>query len=188
MRPKIRVFKVERNSKMVLNKAYFWTSTIKDWIKLLQPESYKQLIIETLKDLVDRKLIKIYAFVIMHNHVHIVWKNIALNGKEMPAASFNKKIAHEILKDLKLNNQKMLQHFMVQEHSRSFRIWQRDALAILMDNRGKLEQKISYIHRNPLQERWNLVAFPEDYKWSSAKFYHDGIDEFQILTHYMDLL
>ena len=69
---------------------------------------------------------------------------------------------------------------------RSHRIWQRDPLAILMDNQKKVEQKIIYMHNNPLHERWNLVDCPESYRWSSAGFYETGVDEFGILTHYMD--
>ena len=43
-----------------------------------------------------------------------------------------------------------------------------------------------YIHRNPLHEKWNLAKRPEEYKWSSAKYYEDGEDVFGILTHYAD--
>lgn len=33
---------------------------------------------------------------------------------------------------------------------------------------------------------WRLEQLPEDYKYSSAKFYETGIDEFGLLTHYRD--
>lgn len=72
------------------------------------------------------------------------------------------------------------------EKERQYRIWQRDPLAILMDSRKKVEQKIEYIHLNPLQEHWNLADRPENYRWSSAKFYETGEDEFGILTHYRE--
>jgi putative transposase len=48
-----------------------------------------------------------------------------------------------------------------QTQERNHRFWQRDALAVLMDNKEKLEQKLNYIHLNPLHERWNLVPSPE---------------------------
>ncbi|MBS1755173.1 MAG: transposase, partial [Bacteroidetes bacterium] len=37
-----------------------------------------------------------------------------------------------------------------------------------------------------LQTHWNLADLPEQYRWSSARFYDDGFDEFQLLTHYRD--
>ncbi len=46
------------------------------------------------------------------------------------------------------------------------------------------EEKLNYIHRNPLQEKWNLATKPEEYFYSSANFYLTGIDEFGMLTDY----
>ncbi|MEE1946941.1 transposase [Pedobacter sp. KR3-3] len=175
-----------RNSRMNLEKVYFWTSTVKDWKLLLKSDSYKQLIVDCLDELVKRKMIIVYAFVIMPNHIHLVWEAMGKNGNEMPHASFNKKTAHELVKDLKLNDPTLLLHFKVSEKERAYRIWQRDALAILMDSRAKVEQKVNYIHLNPLQERWSLADRPENYKWSSAKFYEEGIDDFGFITHYLE--
>ena len=49
-----------------------------------------------------------------------------------------------------------------------------------------MNQKLNYIHNNPINYPWNLVQYPEEYKYSSAKFYETGIDEFGLLTHYRD--
>ena len=175
-----------RNSKLILNKVYFWTDTIKDWKNLLSPVKYKQLIVDTLAKLVVKKQIRVYGFVIMPNHIHLIWELIAKNGKEMPHASFNKAISHLIIKDLKRNHSDMLPLFQVNESERQYRVWQRDPLAVLMDDRKKVEQKLDYIHLNPLQEKWNLADKPEEYYWSSARFYETGNDDFKFLTHYMD--
>jgi putative transposase len=177
------LFKSPRNSTMLLNEVYFWTSTIKDWKNLLAGDEFKNIIINTLKDLVSRDKIAVYAFVIMPNHIHIVWEMKAMNGKEMPYASFNKFTAHQFQKFLKQNNPVLLDQFKVVEPERKYRFWQRDPLAILMDSREKVLQKVGYIHENPLQEKWRLVDHENDYKWSSAKFYTTGIDDFNILTH-----
>jgi hypothetical protein len=72
------------------------------------------------------------------------------------------------------------------EMDRNYRFWQRDALAIRMDGQAKVEQKLEYIHLNPLQEHWNLVSKPENYYWSSAKYYEEGIDDFGFITHYKE--
>jgi putative transposase len=179
-------FKKVRNSRMNLNEVYFWTSTIKDWKKLLGLDKYKTTIIDTWKSQVDKKQIIVYGFVIMPNHIHALWELKNMNGKEMPHASFNKATAHEIIKDLKNHHTKVLPYFKVNDHERSYRVWQRDPLAILMDSKSKFEQKLNYIHFNPLQERWNLAVRPENYKWSSASFYETGVDPFGFLTHYTD--
>lgn len=173
-----------RNSRMEFDHVYFWTDIIKDWKHLLKPNKYKELIISSWQELIKRNKIVIYAFVIMPNHLHVVWEMKEPNGKELPHASFNKFTSHMILKDLTMNHANVLPYFKVDEKERQYRFWQRDPLAILMDSKVKVEQKITYIHKNPLHRRWNLVSCPESYRWSSAEFYESGKDEFKILTHY----
>ncbi|MCW3107025.1 MAG: gliding motility-associated C-terminal protein [Segetibacter sp.] len=49
-------------------------------------------------------------------------------------------------------------------------------------------QKLNYIHNNPTQPHWRLCQYPEEYKYSSAKFYEKGVDEFTFLSHYIIVL
>lgn len=172
-----------RNSRMELEETYFWTDTI-NWKNLLKPDKYKQLLIEVLKGLVLKKCIVIYGFVFMPNHIHLIWKMMRKNGHEMPYASFNKASAHLIIKDLKANHQRVLPYFKVENSEREYRVWQRDALAIPILSREMLEQKLEYIHLNPLQEKWQLSDYLQNYLWSSARFYEEGKDTFDLLTHY----
>ncbi|WP_373524353.1 hypothetical protein [Aquiflexum sp.] len=53
---------------MELEKIYFFTATIHNWIPLFNEGSYKKIILSSLKYLSDKQLIKIYGFVIMPNH------------------------------------------------------------------------------------------------------------------------
>ncbi|MEA5428411.1 transposase [Arcicella lustrica] len=52
----------------------FFTATILWWKPLLKPDKYKQIIIDSLKFLVENHRVKVYGFVIMPNHIHLVWK------------------------------------------------------------------------------------------------------------------
>jgi putative transposase len=175
-----------RNSKMFLGEVYFWTATVVSWKRLFAQDKYKQVIIDSLKYLVDKQKIVVYGFVIMPNHVHILWEIKEKNGKEMPNASFLKFTAHKFLKDLEANHPKVLEVFAVEKDGRDHQFWQRDPLAIEMFSKQVFEQKLDYIHLNPLHERWNLADRSENYYWSSAKFYELGIGDFGFLTHYMD--
>ena len=51
-----------------------------------------------------------------------------------------------------------------------------------------VEQKINYIHANPINPKWNLACEPFDYKYSSAKYYYKGNDEFGFLENHMEVL
>ncbi|RYF69483.1 MAG: hypothetical protein EOO39_17460, partial [Cytophagaceae bacterium] len=92
---------LSRNSQMEFGQVYFWTNTIHQWRRLLVLEKYKQLIINCWRELVNRQQVAVYAFVIMPNHVHVIWEMLAPNGKEMPHASFNKFMSHQLLADLR---------------------------------------------------------------------------------------
>jgi len=175
-----------RNSRLILNEVYFWTDTVKHWNKLLEDDSFKNTIIYCWRNLVGRNKIRIYGFVIMPNHLHMVWEMLAKNGKEMPCASFNKFTSHQFLETLRTKNDIALSAYKENDLERKHRFWQRDPLAVEMDSKGKVEQKLEYIHLNPLQEQWNLASRPEMYRWSSAKFYESGFDEFEILTDYRE--
>jgi putative transposase len=94
-----------RKSFTAPNKIYFWTATIHKWHHLLEDDTVKQIIINSLKVLSDRNIITVYAFVIMPNHIHLIWQQIAKNGKETPKGSFMKFTAHEFRKYVKLSAQ-----------------------------------------------------------------------------------
>lgn len=179
-------FESQRNSRMQLQEVYFWTNTIKDWKKLLKLDKYKHIIIEQLQWLVQQKKIAVYGYVIMPNHLHFIWEMLQKNGKEMPHASFNKWTSSNFLKDIRLHHPQVTPYFTEETQERKHRFWQRDPLAILMDNKERMEQKLEYMHLNPMQEHWQLATFPEQYRWSSASFYSKGHDEFGMLTHYLN--
>ena len=63
-----------RKSYTAINKIYFWTATIHKWMPLLESDLYKQIIVDSLKYLSDKGLITVYAFVIMPNHIHLIWQ------------------------------------------------------------------------------------------------------------------
>lgn len=50
-----------------------------------------------------------------------------------------------------------------------------------------LEQKLNYIHYNPISGKWKLVDDYTDYEYSSASFYELGIPKHFIPVHYKDL-
>ena len=177
---------ISRNSRLQLNEVYFWTDTIKDWKNLLIQDKYKLIILDQLKWLKDKNKIVIYGYVIMPNHFHILWEMKEKNGKEMPYASFNKWTSSNFLKEIRTNQAQLIHMFVERTNETNHRFCQRDPLGILMNTRDKIEQKLEYIHLNPLQEKWQLVELPEKYRWSSANFYSSGNDEFDLLTHYRD--
>ncbi|EHQ28610.1 hypothetical protein Mucpa_4520 [Mucilaginibacter paludis DSM 18603] len=171
---------------MELDTVYFYTATILHWKKLLGPEKFKLFVLNSLKFLVENKKIKVYGFVIMPNHIHLLFENIAINGKEMPYVSFMKFTGHQFLHELRKTDL-LLESFKVERNSRDYQFWQRNALPIEIFSREICEQKLDYIHHNPLQSHWSLVDDPNDYEFSSCSFYEKDDDRFNWLTDYRDI-
>ncbi|HAD34051.1 MAG TPA: hypothetical protein DCF44_06070 [Chitinophagaceae bacterium] len=106
------------------------------------------------------------------------------NGKEGIGSSFAKYTAHRFKKILQSNNPSLLNDFVSNKRDRNYQFWKRDPLAIPLSTISIFEQKLAYIHNNPIQEKWQLSNLPEEYRWSSALFYKTGYDEFNFLTNF----
>ncbi|MGZ3873593.1 MAG: hypothetical protein ACXVJD_11780 [Mucilaginibacter sp.] len=52
----------------------FFTATILEWKHLLKEDIYKDIIINSLTFLKKEKSIVVYGFVIMPNHIHLLWQ------------------------------------------------------------------------------------------------------------------
>jgi len=40
-----------------------------------------------------------------------------------------------------------------------------------------MQQKLAYIHNNPIHERWKLVENKNDYLYSSSSYYHQEFNK-----------
>jgi putative transposase len=180
-------YKDHRYSYTVLNEVYFWTITINNWKHLLRDDAYKQIVIGSLQWLCNKGLVKIYGYVIMPNHIHLLWEQLKMNGCEFPKTSFEKFTAHQFLLKLKNDNSDELEKYQVNASDRQYNFWQRDPLAVQISGRKMAGQKLHYIHNNPLQPHWSLCNEPAQYRFSSAAFYESNKDEFGICTHFMDV-
>ena len=133
-----------RNSYTELNEVYFWAITINNWQHLLKPYENKMIIINSLQWLVQKQLVKIYGYIIMPNHIHIMWEQLSMNGKEFPKNSFEKFTAKTLVNNIKANNDTTLKNYAVTATDRQYNIWQRDPLAVMVFSREMAAQKLDY--------------------------------------------
>jgi putative transposase len=173
-----------RKSQTVDNKIYFWTATIHKWCALMCEKTTKEIVLSALKTLSERRLITVYAFVIMPTHLHLIWKLNSMPGFENPKSSFMKFTAHVFKKELRLTAE--LEKYKVSARNKKYQFWQRDSLAIEIDDRNIAIQKLDYIHANPVSGKWQLAKDDVTYYYSSARFYEFGIDQFGFLNDLLD--
>ncbi|MGF2413088.1 REP-associated tyrosine transposase [Ferruginibacter sp.] len=160
----------------------FFTATILDWKHLLLDDKHKNIIIDSLKFLVSEKRVILNAFVIMNNHIHLIWQPAFAFTPSDVQASFMKHTAKQLKGSLTKDDIVALETYKVNKYDRLYQIWKRESLSIELRTHAVFMQKLEYIHYNPVKA--GLCANPEDYYYSSAKFYFNTVDDFGILTHY----
>ena len=169
------------------NVMLFYTSTILYWQNLLSFNETKQIVISSLQFLVKNNIIKLYGYVIMPNHIHLLIEVLNPQSKnENFQHSFLSYTAHQFKKYLKNNNENELKKYKVNDSDRTYQFWERNPLYIEIYSIEVAEQKLSYIYNNPYQEKWNLGSSNGKYEFSSEDFYNNNVDENNMLTHYLD--
>jgi putative transposase len=174
----------KRQGQADINFCYFYTDTINGFRYLLADDAAKHIVVSSLQYLVAKQLVTLYGYVIMPNHIHLLWYIHNLNGKESVAGSFAKYTAHAFKKYLRSKGG--LSQYTSDKSDRQYQFWKRDPLAVPISTEEILLSKLEYIHLNPVRDQWRLCTCPEDYRWSSAGFYFTGEDEFKMLTHFRE--
>lgn len=154
---------------------YFVTASVVEWIPLFKHPKYADIILNSLSWMQKENRLLLFAFVIMPTHAHFLIKpeNRAIGETVQQFGSFT---AHEILKKVREDNKTEWLNTFEQEkrdsrHKHS--IWQ-DIQAKNIFSMEVLEQKIEYIHQNPIAKDWKLASDRADYVYSSAGYYDYG--------------
>ena len=85
-----------------------------------------------------------------------------------------------------MNEDPLFEKLKVKAADREYQVWERNSLSMDVYTQDFFIQKLNYVHNNPIQNKWNLAAIPEEYAYGSALFYATGEDRFGILEHYSD--
>ena len=100
-----------RKSFIRIGEIYFWTATINNWMKLLMDDRYKDIIINSFRYLSNAGKIDVFAFVIMPNHIHTIWRINAASNKlhefwqrdPLPIHLYSREVAYQKLDYLHQN-------------------------------------------------------------------------------------
>ena len=99
----------------------YFTSTCLEWNYLLKQDRYKDKISKDLKWLVDYHWIKVYAFVIMPNHLHYIGHvHPTLNYSKVKGGHLrntSQKIKHDLLQN---KEEKLFSQFYIGAKNRAY--------------------------------------------------------------------
>ena len=166
--------------KSQFNETLFFTATNLNWMPLLQSKTNKNYILDFLNYLSKNDKCRIYAFVIMPNHVHLILDLISID-KSSFQNSFLGYTAKQCINHLKKTNSKYLPDLKSTQNDRQFQFWERNPFWTHIQNEESLVQKIGYIHLNPVRKGYLKCKTGRDYFYSSAKSYTDKTSRFDFL-------
>lgn len=166
----------------------FFTATIKDWKCLLLGQEMKFIVINSLAWLSEHRKANIHAFVIMPNHIHLLWSKVNCDERYLLEQNFLSHTAHAFKRSLAKSNKAYLAEFKVLQIDREYNFWQQKSKSIELMSRKIAEQKLDYIHFNPVSKGWNLADTYVDYTYSSAAFYELDDGKYEFLKHYADYI
>src|SRR5574344_1010040 len=156
---------------------YFVSFAIIEWIDVFIRNEYKNIILECLRFCQQNKGMNIYAWCIMTSHVHLVFSSDAENP-EMILGDFKRFTSRKIIESIKQNPQESRKEWLLKKFSTTakctsnasnYQFWQHDNHPIELWSNKVIDEKINYIHQNPVEE--GLVFAPEHYLYSSALDY-----------------
>lgn len=162
--------------------AEFITVTCLEWKPVLCDDKFKNIIVDSLTFLSNAQRVNIYAFVILNNHFHLIWQVIGDHKRDDVQRDFLRYTSQQILKQLRNVQSSLLDELIVNAKDRKHQVWERNSLGVPLWSHSVFYQKLSYIHDNPVKA--GLCKYPEDYKYSSAKFYFTGKNEWEFLVHH----
>ncbi len=156
---------------------YFMTMTVIGWVDIFSRKIYRDMIIDNLDYCIKNKGLILYSYVIMTNHMHIVartkegfklWETIRdfkkFTSKEV------KKLLNEPFESRREWMKMLFERAgKLNSNNVDYQFWKQDNHPIELYSNSVIDQKINYIHNNPVKA--GFVDKPEDYIYSSARFY-----------------
>jgi putative transposase len=149
--------------------AHFVTFSCYKRRRLLDHDRAKRIVLGVLHSQIEKQDARCVGFVIMPDHVHaVIWF-----PQPHQLAIFMKQWKQRSSYSLKKSHFSHVSQYS--EHLENGEpVWQRKYYALQIENVAKLEEKLSYMHRNPV--RAGLVQTSADWKFSSARWYEGGDD------------
>ena len=150
---------------------HFITCTVLNWIPLFTRQESVEILLDSFRYLQRTDNLKLYAYVILENHIHIVAQSDDIN-KTM--AKFKRHAARELLRLLQKENVKTILDqlaFYKKAHKsdRQYQVWQEGLQPKLIQTDAMMRSKINYIHQNPVKRGY--IDEASHWRYSSARNY-----------------
>ena len=165
------------------NNLHFITPTVVGWIDVFTRKKYRDIIVDSLNYCSKNKGLRVHAYVIMSNHLHLL-----VSAKESHALSdiirdFKSFSATNIIKAIMQNPKESRQAWLMKlfkyfgkynNSNKKFQFWQKGNHPVELVSPKWIKARFDYIHYNPVVA--GIVDNAEHYSYSSAKYYVENVE------------
>ncbi len=150
---------------------YFITSVTHDRLPIFRTDKLKQIVCNALDEARKSADLLYFGYAIMPDHFHIV-----TDGKRPPSDTvrflngITAKRVLDYLKENEFTSSLLKLRETVKERGYKHSVWEHHSDKFLLTSKDTFQQKIEYIHNNPIKD--GLVERAEDYLYSSARIWN----------------
>jgi len=149
---------------------HYLTYATVGWVDVFTRPTYKDILVDSLRHCQREKGLELFAWCIMSNHVHLIARakpGIKLQDIIRDHKKFTAKAVAMAIADNPQESRRewLLTH--LRKADGGTQLWQHDLHPIWLRRPDIIQQKLRYIHRNPVEE--GLVEEPHHYMYSSAR-------------------
>lgn len=154
---------------------YFVSFAVVEWVDVFTRNEYKEILLQSLSYCQRSKGMEIFAWCIMSNHAHLIFRSAGGEKPELLLGDFKRYTSQKIVKAIIENPRESRKAILLETFKRSaqnssnvrhHQFWRHDNHPIELWSNKVIDQKIRYVHQNPVEA--GLVFRAEDYKYSSA--------------------
>ncbi|GGF51563.1 REP-associated tyrosine transposase [Echinicola rosea] len=160
------------------NGIYFLTLTVLDWLDVFTRKEFKIEVVDSLNYCIKQKGLELYAWCLMSNHLHLLGRVKEPLRMSDFLRDFKRHIGRKITDSLKIESFESRRTWILErmkfkasqvKRVENYKFWEDDNRAIWIESHKFMDQKLQYIHNNPVKAM--IVEHPEEYLFSSAKDY-----------------
>ena len=150
---------------------HFVTCTVLHWIPIFTRPETVEIVFESLNHLMQNGNLKIHAYVILENHLHLVARSddIAKDMARFKSYTARKIIDHLQEKKVTTILDQLAFYKKAHKVGKAFQLWQEGIAPKQIQSEAMMRERIDYIHHNPVKRGY--VDTASHWRYSSARDY-----------------
>ena len=145
---------------------YFVSFAVIEWLDVFTRNEYKDILIDSLAFCIKNKGMELFAWCIMSNHVHLIFRSIEGHKPELILGDFKRFTSNAIIRVIKENPRESRREWLFEHFEKAgsklsnvsrYQFWRHDNKPIELWSNKVIDEKISYIHNNPVEEGLVLI-------------------------------